>query len=133
MSHLHEHGVAGVVAERVVDPLEAVEVDQQQGARARRTEMHRVVEVLEQQQPVAEAGQGIAHGLLNERAFGGALLRDLFELHEQPGVIGAGAGDQRHQRRDEPVLTVLVGDVQLDLRADGVGCDSRLDGVGKYR
>src|SRR5205807_7576479 len=65
---LLEELIAGVVAERVVDLLEAVEVDQQHGERVRRAlgPRERLVEPVAEERAVREPGQPVVEGLPRE-------------------------------------------------------------------
>ena len=68
LGDLDEEAVAGPVAERVVDDLEVVDVEEQDGdagsATARAVE--RPVEVLAEQRPIGEPGQGIVEGVVEQ-------------------------------------------------------------------
>ena len=60
-----EQRVAGVVAQLVVDRLEPVEIDEQQGhlvRRGRPHEVHCLLELVEQQRPVRQAGEVVVGG-----------------------------------------------------------------------
>ena len=62
--------VAGVVAERVVDDLEVVEVEEEQreAAAPRRRRAERVAEAVEQQRAVREAGERVVQRVVADRA-----------------------------------------------------------------
>ncbi len=95
--HLAEHGVAGVVAERVVDPLEVVDVEHQD----RQAEPRDVAEVgqrpdlVEEERPVVQAGQRVAHGPLEHLAL-------------EPLVAGVEADELDDDRRAEPDAVAVV-------------------------
>ena len=102
--HLLEQGIAGCVAQRIVDLLEAIEVDQHDRARAAllRPECQRAFEQLRHAATVEQAGQRIMHR--HVRAFLGRapLTCDVFAMTAKPGELTAQrewlAGDGPPQR-----------------------------------
>ena len=86
LSHLGEQVVAALVAERVVDELEAVDVEHEHGDRAAVAsgERERVVDAVDEQRAVRQAGQRVVH-----RAVLGLLLEG---DHAPQRVVEAGRG-----------------------------------------
>ena len=86
--------VAGRVAERVVDELEAVEVEEEQADRAQRAAggdvalhpLQRDVRPLEQQRAVRQAGQRVAHGERGQPALGVLALDRVAHGAQQHGA-----------------------------------------------
>ena len=107
--------VAGLVAERVVDDLEAVEVEEQHGGAGVRL-------------AAARAAQGLLEPVDEERAVGEAgqrvVQRVVLQALDGAAVVG-GVADGAHERvRVERRLRQVV---------DGAGRARRLDGVGAAR
>src|SRR3954471_4145267 len=119
--------VAGLVAERVVDHLEAVEVEEQHGrARLRVVAAgapDRLVEAVEEQHAVGEAGERVVERVVLQAALGLAAVRDVGERADDargPAVLVAhrdGAGEH------PAVAAVAVLDPMLELEvlAGGLG------------
>ena len=105
---LPEQVVAGVVAEAVVDLLEAVEVEQQQRGRARRAVA--VVEhplgLLEQRAPVGQPGQLVGAGLLPDLVEGA----DLAEGDGGAGEGGQHAADGQPRGHDRQLVAPADGE-----------------------
>src|SRR6185503_1328242 len=112
MRRLAQHGVAGAVAERIVDLLEAVQVDHHyRDARiAALREKHRLAQAVVEQAAVGQAGQRVVIGeearlLLLALAFGDVLrhadhavglagaVRDGLAVRRQPGHAPVVAND----------------------------------------
>jgi len=76
---LDEQRIAGVVPERVVHALEAVEIDEHQGAQSHRLSLgvQQPGQPLQHDAPVVQAGQRIAFGLLLDLPFGELELGDV--------------------------------------------------------
>ena len=121
---LGEQSIAGGVAERVVDVLEAVEVEPEHrhqlavalGAG------HGAVEMLVELKPVGQAGQRIVHGEIADLVLGQPALADA------PRGNGRGhgeahhdqeAGGQRHHRERE------IGEAGSGRLVEGEGIDAR--------
>ncbi len=87
LRHLHEQLVAGRVAEHVVDPLEAVEVDEQQrdtrtaAARTRERAGH----LLDEQRAAPEAGEAVVGRVVLEPLLEALAFGDVLERAEEPG------------------------------------------------
>ena len=79
---LAQHEVAGRVTVRVVDALEAVDVDEHHGALVGTVHQH-ALEVLEHREPVGEAGQCVVAGLMGELLLELLALRDVAGEHGQ--------------------------------------------------
>jgi hypothetical protein len=85
--HLAEDAIAGLMAERVVDVLEAVEIDEQDGQPglvAVRT-LQCLVQPVAQQQAVGQAGQRVVVCLVVELSCASAQLGD---VGEYPDIVG---------------------------------------------
>ena len=79
--HFHQQLVAGGMAERVVDILEAIEVDQQQRrvvAQAARV-VERALGAPDQLAPVGQAGQGVEIGQVADAVLGHAAVGHVLE------------------------------------------------------
>ena len=124
-----EQLVAGVVAQGVVDRLEAVEVEDQQragGAVAAALGdlgLHRGRESA----AVQQAGERVVVDEVAHAALGEALLGHVHGVDEHRGVTLAGAVDQRHVHRDAQAAP--VGGQQVRVAAEGrlVAPDERRD------
>jgi hypothetical protein len=103
-----QEAVAGVVAEAVVDDLEAVEVDEQDGdaAAASAGPVERALQAVHQQQPAREAGQRVAQELELVRP----PRRDVGEARGEDEA----AVDQRPAPRVGGRLRVAVDRMRLD-------------------
>ena len=114
-----EERVAGVVAVRVVDRLEAVEVEEHDRERDLTDDRERLVQLVLEQEPVAQPGQRIVERLVDEVVFGGAALGDVLglgdEVRRSAVVVFDHAGRQQRPER------VAVGgdEAQLDPEAAG--------------
>ena len=75
LAHADEQGVARVVAVGVVDGLEAVEVEEHHRERHLADDRQGLVELVLEQQPVAEAGERVVQGLVHEVVLGRAGAR----------------------------------------------------------
>ena len=104
--------VADGVAERVVDRLEVVEVDEQHDDRVGlgTGDAQGVVHAIEEQRPVGEPGELVVEGTVAELAFEVALLGDVAERGDDP--VDRGATDE-------------VGDDDRRLAELAVGVDER--------
>jgi hypothetical protein len=107
--------VAGAVAERVVDDLEVVEVDEQHGDVAG-APRQRAVEALEEELAVGQAGERVVLGLPGELALG-LLARGDVDAVADPRVGLALAAGQRRVVPQAPAAAVAVA--QLELRRGG--------------
>ena len=94
--------VADGVAERVVDALEVVEVDEQHGDLARRARLERLAHLLAEQRAVGEPGERVVVGLVVELVLQVAQLGDgLLEavVLERDAGVGGQRLEQRAGRR----------------------------------
>ena len=109
--HLDEQGVADIVAEGVVDSLEAVQIEEKDRHPAAPPLGldHRLSEPVAEQQPVGQAGEGIVMGQPVEVRLAGAQLL----LDAQP--VGDVAG-----HLDHPVERAVRVDQRRDLQFEGV-------------
>ena len=105
----HEQGIAGRVAERVVHELEPVDVELEHREPRRRIAPDELVEGVEQDPPVGEAGEAVVRRLVHQRLAGAPPLRGVTahehhvghvavgpELRRCPGLEPAIAGGERH-------------------------------------
>ena len=122
---LAQHEVAGRVTVRVVDALEAVDVDEHHRALVVAVHQH-ALEVLEHGEPVGEAGQRIVAGLVSELLLELLALRDVAGEHRQQRLrLGRHHDrlcqhrDRRSLRRAHQLLTVERGQ-ELGEHADRV-------------
>ena len=121
---LAQHLVAGVMAERVVELLEAVEVDQQQRDLAVGV-LDRLAEPVQQVAAVAEPGQVVGDGL--------ALAHAQAVDDRQPGARHPGQdGDRRQRGGDRREADELADDEQRE-RGRHVGQDRRQDDRAELR
>jgi hypothetical protein len=120
----HQQLVAGVVAERIVDRLEAVEVDEHEGSRAARPLRQHGIDPRHHHGAVGEAGQRILLGLPADGLLGRLQLGDVGAGGD--GEAGAGAelaqlhpaavGEfQHHRARRVAVLVHPLLDPGLDV------------------
>jgi hypothetical protein len=127
LGHLHQHAVAGGMADAVVDQLEAVQVEEQHGEHRPALALgqrQRILQAIEQVQAVGQAGQRIVHGLMGQALLGTQALAD---LPEQLFVdLGQLAGAFLHalfqlgMRRTQPLLVALARQPGSDvLRNEG--------------
>ena len=92
-----QQGVAGVVAEAVVDELEVVEVEEEDPDRRAgdRGAAERVVDRVDEAEPVGQAGERVVEDAVAERAVGGVALEGVGEDvgggFEEGDVLGAEA------------------------------------------
>ena len=116
---LHQHGVAGLVAERVVDALEVVEV-QQHDRRRRAVAEQRLAQPDAELPPVADAGQGVGARQALQRRLRRAALGDVALGADEAdhGPLGVAHGpaardDPARQaaRQQEPVLLLELDPV----------------------
>ncbi len=110
-----QQGVAGVVAEAVVDQLEVVEVEEEDPDRRAgdRGAAERVVDRVDEAEPVGQAGERVVEDAVAQRAVGGVALEGVGEDvgggFEEGHVLGAEAArlarvDVEHA--EGPVLAV---------------------------
>ncbi len=85
-----QHPVAGVVAERVVDDLEVVEVQEQHGERltVRASAAERVFDAIPEQRPVREVGHWIVERLVGELLLQLLALGDIAQVDDDPANRG---------------------------------------------
>ena len=89
-----QQGVAGVVAEAVVDELEVVEVEEEDPDRRAgdRGAAERVVDRVDEAEPVGQAGEGVVEDAVAERPVGGVALEgvgeDVGRGFEEGDVLG---------------------------------------------
>jgi hypothetical protein len=120
---LEQHLVAGAVSQRVVDPLEAVEVDEQDGA-ARllpAPARQRVLQAIEEQRPVRQTGQRVVQRHVREPVLGvlalGHVDRDAQRADDLAAVV-----EHRAQVRFEHHPADVEGGRQL-LSVERTACD----------
>ena len=130
---LLEQLVAGVVAERVVHLLEAVEVDEQHGERlagARRAGQ-RLVEPVAEERTVGEAREPVVEGLVRELVLEPDALGDVAGVQDDPAdvPVAAQVADVGFELAPLAEL-VLQAEHELVRLAVGAGCVERLAVVG---
>ena len=112
LDHRLQHLVADRVAVAIVDALEAVEVEQEDGVRAARRggELRRHVERLEQHAAVRQAGQRILHGELAQLAH---LGRQRVGAHGVAALLVEAPGDEDPHADDAKAAerTASAGDI----------------------
>ena len=121
-----EHVIAGFVAERVVDRLEAVDVDEQQGQRQAEplVTLQLAIAHLFQKPPVVAAGQRIGDGRLHELLLGrfetaiddAQLVRHVFKHQEMDPERAEG---RQHDVQDENLEAVAFRRVDARRKSDG--------------
>ena len=160
LGDLDQQRVAVVVAERVVDLLEAVEVDQQH--RGRVVAAQRALGAAVQERAVGQAGEGVVQGLVAQAARRAGddpeqgaeeehqaaaeqdheqqhVLADLLATRPVAHVdlehavrIGAGREPHRHEDLEHPLARAVVVHAGLELAHDLAG-ERRVDVVGVER
>ncbi len=106
LRHFHQHLVASAVAEAVVDQLEAVQIDEEQGRGPTVRSLLHLLEQFVQVQTVGQAGQGIVACRMAQAFLGGLACADvgLRTGHAQSSLLAA-LGDAAHQHPQ--VVTTL--------------------------
>ena len=100
-----QQGVAGVVAEAVVDQLEVVEVEEEDPDRRAgdRGAAERVVDRVDEAEPVGQAGEGVVEDAVAERLVGGVALEgvgeDVGRGFQEGDVLGTEAAALRRSGR----------------------------------
>jgi len=118
LGDLLQQQVALVVAQRVVEHLELVHVDEHQGAVAthRHTERHHLFEPVEQHQPVGQAGQRVVERQLVNGVSRDLALRDV-PAHGHPVAQLVGRGGDLHNFQFKPeAAAVFAVDQQFAAR-----------------
>ncbi len=79
-----QHLVAEIVAQRIIDLLEAVQIDENHGKGLVLSfaQADRMIDALVQQHPVGQAGQGVAIGQFLDALHRGHLLGEILEKHD---------------------------------------------------
>ena len=109
MTHLRQQAVAGEVAERVVDELEAVEIEEDHSkaeARRRPRVVDRKVQALEEQLPIGQTGDLVVQGPLSKsllQLFAGLAVVDRADhAHGRSGR----RTDRKGPTREAPIATI---------------------------
>ena len=121
--------VAGGVAERVVDVLEVVEVEQQQravGAVAAH-ELGVLVELLGEARAVVQAGERVVRGEVVQVLLVVAAVRDVLHLDEEAARRPAVVRDRRGLQRDPDRRAAGVQEARLDLVLGALARQQRAD------
>ena len=86
----HEQTVAGLVADAVVDELEAVHVREQHavGGAAALAATQRLLQAVEENPPVGQAGEVVVEGVVGQALLEGLALGDVPEHRHRPGHVG---------------------------------------------
>lgn len=114
LGHQLEQQVAGFVAEGVIDGLEVVEIDEDQGQGLLWSLLQGLLEPLLQQAAVGQAGEGVIEGEAAHHLFPGRTFGDI-PGHPQNGVRScAGAAMQGSDRLDGHQMTLLVAQLGVD-------------------
>ena len=109
----HEQLVAGLVAQGVVDPLDVVEVDEQDGdvAAVPARAGQRLLEPVQQQPAVGQAGEGVVQGECHQLVLGGPPGGDVLDHADREGgaVLFVPTGVDQHPDHgavaaDQPAL-----------------------------
>ena len=114
--HLLQHLVAGLVAERVVDFLEAVEIEQQQRAVGRRLDVgeDRLLEFVLEQRPVGEPGQRIVVGELFQLLLGALALGDVLDGALEADQLAVVVADRLADDREVDDRAVAAARLDVD-------------------
>ena len=103
--------VSHVVAERVVDELEAVEVEEQHGGRGGRLgalgAADRLVEAVEEQHAVGQPGQGVVHRVVLEALLGLLAVGDVGLAADDAQRAAVLVAD-RHPAREHPAVGAVA-------------------------
>ena len=104
MRHRLQELVAGVVAERVVDVLEAIEVEEQHGRlqTAALRQRDGLGEVLLQEHAVGQPGERVVVGEPPDLFLRRARCRDVVERHDGGDGLAVTSLDERHRRGEDP-------------------------------
>jgi hypothetical protein len=110
VGHVDQQQVARLVPERVVDQLELVEVEEDQGdlAAVAAAVAQVAVERAHEQPAVGQAGQGVVGRLVLERRLPGAPLGDVLERPDEAGL--AAAGPHRHDAGEDVAQLAVAAD-----------------------
>ena len=128
--------VSRLVAERVVDELEAVEVEEEDGGRRLRGgalgTADRLVEAVEEEHAVRQAGEGVVHRVVLEALLGLLAVGDIGLAADDPRGVTLGVADGHAAGEHPAVAAVAVLDPVLLLevvrRAGAVRFEGLLDG-----
>ena len=132
---LHQHAVAGLVAEAVVDQLEAVEVDEQQRGLAR-TGLAELLQGLLQQlvqaQAVGQAGQRIVAGGVAQLLFHRLARADVaLRAGHAPLAFVVALGDAAGQHPE--IAAVLAAQAVFVVQLRGAAGQVGVDGLAQAR
>jgi hypothetical protein len=122
-----DHGVAGRVAVRVVDRLEAVDVEQQQDAaagRARR-QVELALQLLLEAAPVVDAAERVVVGEEAQALLGGLALGHVEHLHESVERMSVGVAYKRGAQVEPHARAVRAHHAVL-VAVNGVGAAHQL-------
>ena len=110
-----EHAVAGGVPHRVVDVLEAVEVEEQHRhpPRAASRADDRVADALAQQGTVGQAGEGVVIGEVAQLLLGALAVGDVGSDADPVAALAVGVAHFRHLHPAQELLAVLAPLPQL--------------------
>ena len=98
VADLLEHGVPRFVAQAVVHDLEPVEVEEEHGdvGAVPAVPCQFLVQAVEEQGPVGQAGEGVVERLVGERLLGLDLLGDVLDGHDVAGLAVPAPGRRQH-------------------------------------
>ena len=141
LGDLLQETVAGVVAERVVDLLEVIEVDQHDGRRTIRAAagVHDLLDLVAEERPVRQSCEGVVDRLvlLGDRLPASSVdgeQRQEQQRHRRQGEVG-GEGDHRREAEhqaaggdlEEPVLDEVAADLDVLHQGDHDRHQRRVD------
>ena len=122
VGHLPQQRVAGLVAEGVVDRLEAVEVDEDDRRRdvPPVTAAQGLADAVGEEGPVGQAGEGVVEGLVGQRLLGALAVGDVRDVDDDTADVRVGAQvGQPHA--DPPLLAVVAPARELGVHDGAAG------------
>ena len=135
--HLHQHLVAGGVAEAVVDRFEGVEVDVDNPEAAALAPRRGDPDAVREQHPVGQAGERVVQGLVGEPLLLPLALGDVLDLGDQVDQLPPLVADRRDVDRGPDMVALgvqvpLLGPVAEALAGDDLAhrLDAGVDVIG---
>ncbi len=129
----HQHAVAGLVAEAVVDQLEAIQVNEQQGGLAGAgalPALHGLLQQLAEAGAVGQASERIVARGMVQSFFRGAALADVaLRAGDTPQAAAADIGDAAHQHPE--VAAVAAADAVLVMEEGRQAAQVIVDGLAQ--
>src|SRR6185503_9871359 len=127
---LDEERVAGAVAERVVDQLEAVEVEEEDAEEAvllASRVADAVAQAVDEERPVGEAGEGVVERVVDELLLGELALGGVGLGADHAVGAAAAVADGEAAAEDPAVAAVLVAHAVLALERRGAALEVVLE------